>query len=470
MQLNDESFILIQHYFTRVCKIAGCFDSDVSPFRIIPATMMSYSKPVFLLLQASSAAQLSRQDPKMRYKALSLQSEAFSAVRTEIASLRGSIVSDELMLSCIIAGLTSSWYDVNDIGSSHVLGSQVLLSLWLTSKSNHLKYHETFILGAYVYWLAISAFVTGDPKSSFHFQGVLQQTLHNMEMSHDIVDDTEVPDSYRRIFPHPLTGFSMQTVICVGKVGSLCRVAHNETVQSLQTFPLNGADRQQNLENKARSVEKELLGLIQTHQNKFQDPQDSQTTIDEILIVGEAYRCAGLLQLYMTFPQLLQEQMLDLSNRDNESWEENLLFELYTQEVTSRKGFTTLQHNWLRSLAFHILSLLETIPPTSGTRVLQGLPVLIAATWLVDSMNDGITTQTPLEHPRLPLRKSSKSKEDWREIVRDGLRMHAEYVGLQQVSRILEIVEEVWKRDDEGKGKCHWIVVVASMGLQTLYG
>jgi hypothetical protein len=162
--------------------------------------------------------------------------------------------------------------------------------------------------------------------------------------------------------------------------------------------------------------------------------------------------------------------MLGLSNKDNESWEENLLFELYTQEVTSGNGFTPSQHNWLRGLAFHILSLLETIPPTSGTRVLQGLPVLIAATWLVDSINDGITAQTPLDHPRLPLRRSSKSKEDWREIVRDGLRMHAEYVGLQQVSRILEIVEEVWRRDDEGKGKCHWIVVVASMGLQTLYG
>jgi hypothetical protein len=470
MQLNDESSILIQHYFTGVCKIAGCFDSDISPFRIIPATMMSYSKPVFLLLQASSAAQLSRQDPKMRYKALSLQSEAFSAVRTEIASLRGSIVSDELMLSCIIAGLTSSWYDVNDIGSSHVLGSQVLLSLWLASKSSLLKYHETFILGAYVYWLAISAFVTGDPKSSFHFQEALQQTLCNMKMSHDIVDDTKVPDSYRRIFPHPLTGFSMQTIICVGKVGSLCRVAHNETVQSLQAFPLLGSDRQENLEKKARAVEQELLGLLQTRQANFQDPQDSQTTIDEILIVGEAYRCAGLLQLYMTFPRLLQEQLLDLSHKENDSWEENLLFELYTQEVTSGNGFTPSQHNWLRGLAFHILSLLETIPPTSGTRVLQGLPVLIAATWLVDSINDGITAQTPLDHPRLPLRRSSKSKEDWREIVRDGLRMHAEYVGLQQVSRILEIVEEVWRRDDEGKGKCHWIVVVASMGLQTLYG
>jgi hypothetical protein len=429
--------------------------------------MMAYSKSVFLLLQASSAAQLSRQDLKMRSKALSLQSEAFSAVRIEIANLRYSLVSDELMLSCIIAGLTSSWYDVNDLGSCHVLGSQVILSLWLASKSSRLTYQQTFILGAYVYWLAISAFVTGDPRSSFHFQGALQEMLRSVEMSHDIVDDTEIPESHRKIFPHPLTGFSMQTIICVGKVGSLCCLAHGEAAQSLRNFSSNGADRQGTFEKEARSIETELLDLFQARRTNFQDPQDPQTTIDEILSVGEAYRCAGLLQLYMTFPELLQQQTRNLPNEHNEISEEDLLFDSNTRGINANKEFTPPQYYWLRSLAFHILSILEMIPSSSGTRVLQGLPVLIAATWLVDPLSDGTTAQAPFEHPRLPLRKPSKSKEEWREIVRNGLRIHAEYVGLQQVSRVLEIVEEVWRRDDEGPGKCHWIVVVASKGLQT---
>jgi len=464
-QLNDESSVLIQHYFTRVCKIAGCFDSKISPFRIIPATMMAYSKPVCLLLQASSAAQLSRQHPKMRLKALSLQSEAFSAVRAEITNLHGLVVPDELILSCIIAGLTSSWYDVNDLGLCHVLGSQVLLSFWLTSKKSRLEYHQTFILGAYVYWLAISAFVTGDPKSSFHFQEALQGSVRNLEMTHDIVDDRDVPESQRRVFPHPLTGFSLQTFICVGKVGSLCRSAHSEAFKHLP----KGADHHETLVDKATSVEAELLGLSQTRLSTFQDPQDSQTTIDEILAVGEAYRCAGLLQLYMTFPHLLQQYKRDLSNYQKCDAGEDGSFDAKSREAALGKRFTPSQHNWLRSLAFHILSILETILPTSGTRVIQGLPVLIAATWFVNPMNDD-TFQAPFEHPRLPLRKSTKSKEDGREVVRNGLRMHERNVGLQQVSRVLEIVEEVWRTDDAGEGKCDWIILVASKGLQTLYG
>ncbi|KAE8448875.1 hypothetical protein EG329_008877 [Mollisiaceae sp. DMI_Dod_QoI] len=401
----------------------------------------------------------------MRPKALILQSEAFSAVRAEIATIHGSIVSDELMLTCIIAGLTSSWYDVNDLGLSHVLGSQVLLSLWLASKTNHLKYQQTFILGAYVYWLAISAFVTGDPKSSFHFQEALQSSVGSLEMSHDILDDSDIPETHRKVFPHPLTGFSMQTFISVGKVGSLCRLAHSEVVYNIQ----QSANHQAILEQRARSVEMELLGMFQTRQHNFQDPQDSQTTIDEILTVGEAYRCAGLLQLYTAFPHLLQPHTPGLAAIHNEIPEEDLLFDLNTRETTSHKEFTPLQHNWLRRLAFHILSILETIPATSGTRVIQGLPVLIAATWFVDPVQDD-PHQAPFEHPGLPLRASSKSKEDGRGLVRNGLRMHEKYVGLQQVSRIIEIVEEVWRSDDEGKGKCDWIVLVASKGLQTLYG
>ena len=422
--MNDESSTLIHYYFTTVCRIAGCFNSDVSPFRFIAASMMAYSKPVLLLLQASSAALLSGQHPKMRLKALSLQSEAFSAVRTEIGNLQGPIVSDELMISSIIAGLTSAWYDVNDIGTSHVLGSQVLLSLWLTSKGKYLNYQETFILGAYVYWFMISAFAAGDPWQSFHYQEALQQTVFNLEMCQDIVDDTDAPKDLKRIFPHPLTGFSMQLFITIGKVGSLCRLSHSEIDQSkgLQDF----------LREKAQSLASELLDLTQSPQSNFQDPQDSQTTIDDILGVGEAYRCAGLLQIYATFPHLLQQEarqpvLKDYGNTDTEEPSETQTF-----RYNSSEEFAPLQHNFLRALAFHIVNLLETIPATSGTRVLCGLPVLIAGAWLVDEMNtnqlglNDCGVRRPFKYPQLRLVESSYSKESARETVREGLRRHSE--------------------------------------------
>jgi hypothetical protein len=410
--------------------------------------MMAYSEPVFLLLQASSAAQLSRQKSEMRIKALTLQSEAFSAVRKDIGHVQRrkgeGLVSDELMLSSIIAGLTSAWYDVNDIGLSHVLGSQVLLSLWLGSKRNRLSHQENFILGAFVYWICITSFVVRDPEGGLEFQQGLLAHVRSLEMGHNTVEDAGSFKSDPGILPHPLTGFSTELFICVGKVGSLCRLRQNGNLMS--------DERLQLLEATARTIELELLDLQQSFQTNFTDPQDPSTTVEEILSVGEAYRCAGLLQLHTTFPQLLQHYYQKPPATD------------------SMEEFTPWQHNWLRSLAVHILKILESIPPTSGTRVLQGLPAIIAASWLVDPMSSTYPSLPGIQHPRLPLTKSSASKEHWRGAVRSGLQMHEQYVGLQQVSRILHIVEEVWRLDDRGEGKCHWMVVVASKGLQTLYG
>lgn len=471
--LDDEASILIRHYFTKICNIAGCFDSALNPFRTLASSMMSYSRPVYLLLQASSAAHLSRQRPEMRIKALSLQSEAFSAVRDDIAKIQGprrSIVSDELMISSIIAGLTSGWYDVNDLGESHVLGGQVLLYLWLKPQRNRLQYQQTFILGAFVYWLMISAFVVGDARASFEYQDNLLNTVNNLEISRDIMDDTDIPEHLRRIIPHPLTGFSIKLLISIGKVGSLCRIRQSRSEQS-DEWEIGDT-----LEYKAQLVELELLDQVQCHQTNFKDPEDPQTTIDEILSVGEAYRCAGLLQLYTTFPQLLQRQSLQSSRAPNFGMfsEPSLEAEMEAMILNSRGDFTLSQHNWLRALASHICSILISIPTNSSTRVLQGLPVIIASTWLVNPMtpqpSESITSDDAFEHPLLPLRTCSTTKEQWRESVRRGLHLHGEYVGLEQVSRIINIVEEIWHLDDEGGKKCDWMVVVASKGMQTLYG
>jgi len=469
--LDDEATLLIHHYFSRICKIAGCFDSDLNPFRSLASSMMSYSRPVFLLLQASSAAHLCRQRPELKIKALSLQSEAFSAVRDDIAKIQGptrSIVSDELMISSIIAGLTSAWYDVDDLGQSHVLGGQVLLYLWLKPQRNRLQYQQTFILGAFVYWLMISAFVVGDARGSFEYEDNLLNTVKDLEMSHDILDDTDVPEHLRMIIPHPLCGFSIKLLISIGKVGALCRMNQCRLQEP------NDWEFGDSLEYKAEIVEKELLEHIQGHQNNFKDPEDTQTTIDEILSVGEAYRCAGLLQLYTTYPQLLQRQVQQASYVGAVSSEFSLESAMEAMILNSRGEFTLLQHNWLRLLASHICSILISIPTNSSTRVLQGLPVIIASTWLVNPMTsqtlDMAESYNAFEHPHLPLRSFSNTNEQWRDSVRYGLRLHGEYVGLEQVSRIIDIVEEIWQLDDEGGKKYDWMVVVASKGMQTLYG
>lgn len=468
---DNDAPALIDHYFTQICKIAGCFDSALNPFRIFAKSMMQYSKPVYLLLQASSAAHLSRKDPAMRIKAISLQSEAFSAVREDIGKLQTdytqSIVTDELMLTSIIAGLTSAWYDVNDVGQSHVLGGQVLLYLWLNPQRQRLQYQQTFIIGCFVYWLHISAFVVGDPHESFHYQTALQETVESLDMSCDIEDDSHVPKAQRRIIPHPLTGFSMKLLLVIGKVGSLCRIAQSG-------LPLESGAT---LEDEAWNLEQELLSHAPSPApTTFTDPQDPTTSIAEILRVGEANRCAGLLQLYTQFPSLLQRH----ARHPAETFEASFGREMEAVRLNTLGLYTPEQHNWLRGLAFHICGLLDDIPKASPTRVLQGLVVLIASAWLIEPLPSDFGKEKAFEHPQFDGGNGAGGgdggwggdvqKEYWREKVGQGLRFHGEYVGLEQVSRVLDIVQEGWRRNDEGGGKGGWMAVVAEKGLQTLYG
>jgi hypothetical protein len=307
----------------------------------------------------------------------------------------------------------------------------------------------------------ISSFAAGDPWQSFCYQEAQQATVANLDMCRDVVDNEHVPEEQRKVYPHPLTGFSNEVCLAVGKVGSLCRLHYNSM-----------HDRRDLLEEKAIMSEKELLDLEEFESGNFQDPQDPKTTVEEILSVREAYRLAGLLQLYDTFPHLLNQHAQSSPSPEASS----------PKFETKEQPHTPTQHNFLLALAVHILRILATIPPSSGTRVLQGLPALIAATWLADPHSSTIAV---FEHPHLPLKlppaqpipldeQTSSSKQYWRDRVREGLRKHDEYVGLQQVSRVLDIVEEVWRLDDrrgkDGGEKCKWMVVVARKGLQTLYG
>lgn len=322
----------------------------------------------------------------------------------------------------------------------------------------------TFTIG-----FMITPFAVGNSWESLHYQEVLYRTICNLDISHDVSDDTNIPKMLRRTFPYPLTGFSFQLYTSVGKVESLCRLYHQGDAWTESS--------RQYLEQKARSVETELLDLVQVCQPNFEDPQDPNTSLDEILGVGEAYRFAGLLQLYSTFPRLLHQTKTTPTSETRSSFD--ALSDMDFDNPSSCKEFTPSQYNWLRALAIHILRILVRIPASSGTRVIQGLPVLIAASWLVDPLTthqvhvaslDQPHIHTILPHPRLTVEESSFSKDHWRRLVRKGLQEHNEYVGLQQVLRILEIVEEVWRLDDLGFKKCQWMEIVASKGLQTLYG
>ena len=121
---QEQSSVLLSHYFDIVCKFNSSFDSEHNPFRGQVPEMMAQSPLVFYCVLSMSAAHYHRKD-NANASPLVFQTEAVSYLSRELATtdylaitsgdearnmsvstrLRGA--KDELLLSTILLGMTS---------------------------------------------------------------------------------------------------------------------------------------------------------------------------------------------------------------------------------------------------------------------------------------------------------------------------------------------------------------------------
>lgn len=109
----EQSSILIHHYFSLVCRINSCFDSACNPFRSQVSGMMVQSPLVFYCVLSMSAAHLYQHETAS--VSLEFQTQAMSHLSSELAGLnltpagagQSRTVTDELLLSIILLGMTS---------------------------------------------------------------------------------------------------------------------------------------------------------------------------------------------------------------------------------------------------------------------------------------------------------------------------------------------------------------------------
>lgn len=127
----------------------------------------------------------------------------------------------------------------------------------------------------------------------------------------------------------------------------------------------------------------------------------------------------------------------------------------------------------LNALAINTLSLIASIPDTSGTRAIQMLALIIAGSTLrygrdedTDTLRSGGYVQS--------IFSARPCIFYWRTFVEDRLQTIIRYVGLDTVRRASTIIRETWKRADEevvgSRGMVYWVDVMIENGLETLLG
>jgi hypothetical protein len=387
----------------------------------------------------------------MGSEALRLQAQAFSKARSRIDSvIRQSMhVSDDLMLSIVLLGLTASWYDLNDTGAQHLAGAQVLMAHWLGGIQFRPNYQESFILGCFIYWQTISAFVVGSPEETLLQQEFWEGVLVNFEIN--TMNSIPAEKEGAKTVPHPLSGFSARLYLLVGQVGSLCRTRLKSCVSPIETNEYI---------TKSQVLEKKLWGLDLSARNVFIDLYDHQTSVEDIQKINEVYRCAGLLQLYHYFPELLRMPGCPFTTKADD-------------DGTSLIG--SLSSVSLESLAVLVLQILIEVPDISGTCSIQGIPLLIAASNLgLPDLSTYDASQSSELHQHVGVMNNHrkpqiKTMAQCRHFIRHRLSKIDVYVGLKPVQRVREIVDEIFRRKDKGEA-CDWLHVLQDHGWETLLG
>ncbi|KAI2821452.1 transcriptional regulator family: Fungal Specific TF [Aspergillus niger] len=192
---------------------------------------------------------------------------------------------------------------------------------------------------------------------------------------------------------------------------------------------------------RAKAIEDALQSYRTLSIHQIEDTADSRTPVDHLQRIASIYRLVGLLQLYMTFPELHGAHSVDFS----------------------------LTHSIL-GLATNVLTTIGVLPHTSGVYCLLTIPLIIA----------GSALQLPCFSSDVP---TSMLQQDtylfWRNFVRERVKTVQEIVGLVTIGRAQKILDKVWfladmrraaEDPDQEWEYIQWTEVMSSENLESIFG
>ncbi|BAE64778.1 unnamed protein product [Aspergillus oryzae RIB40] len=253
------------------------------------------------------------------------------------------------------------------------------------------------------YWEAMVAIVTTQsPRSLEYLIPFCKQENH----------DTLV-------YPNPWTGASTTIFIYAAEVSTLCR--QNRLTKHLSTS-LASTEVCENIFHeqltKAGELEAKVLQYSPPVSGCIKDPDDRFTPVSHLQCLAQIYRFSVLVQLYLTFPDLLQKSNTTMSTLDTD----------LSNETSQR----------------------------SLNEIIVGIEKAILSVHSSDFM---------ILH--------------WRSLVRQKLKVLHEFVRLDPVPRALQILEAVWLRADlcvsnrtntSTQVFIHWLDVMNEERLESIFG
>ncbi|EOD44038.1 putative c6 zinc finger domain protein [Neofusicoccum parvum UCRNP2] len=485
--LVEPGMALVEHYFKNVCALYSSFDSVLNPFRTAVGRIWDSSPSVYYAIQSMAAAQLANFNPRMVVTGLELQRKAYQHLQDEMALVTAGCQSSErALLAILLLGLTACWHDEADLGLTHLAAARALIYPRLIApvppENRIIRRQNQFFEESLIYWEMLIGFVsqesavndsTGRHSKPWQSGGGLGPL--GIASSFMSGNRGNAFTGGNKLLPHPWTGIAPNVQMLFAEVGRLIR--HERLSQQQRPFsrrrgspsdPLGYSTRppptspsaQQEDRDKhawATLLEEQLLSSDLPAAADLIDPGDAHTARRDFVQLGEAYRCAALLEVYRVYPRILKRRLG--ASSPSRGWEKTGICSLTPSTPGTAREDTDLRI-WLNSLALHVLGLLEEMPHSSGTCSTQPILLVAAAGELrfVSSLD------------YFDLHANNEKVRRARGFVRERLREFAKRLPSKPLMRMMQLVEEVWRRLDAGEPDVFWLDVMWEKGWQTVMG
>ncbi|KAJ4286040.1 hypothetical protein N0V90_013387 [Kalmusia sp. IMI 367209] len=424
--VDDVESVLIQHYFKDVCALFSTFDSALNPFRTTILRIYQDTPSIYYAIQSMSAAHLANTFPNMAQVGVDMQGRARNALRTELS----------LVQSGQLARWQCAWRE-----EFLATARSLILPRLLSNTDGEQKQRETqFFEESLIYWEMLMGFVTPDAMT-FAPSGLRARGTPKK------VSSARKPDG--KIVPHPWTGIAPTIQILFAEVGRLVRRERMREV----TSNIDIRRQQENISN-AATLEEDLLAAEYPLADEIADLGDEMTSKQDFVVIAEAYRCAGLLELYRVFPSILRRRL----GTKKFEWADNVDFKFPTPRYETPYEDTDTKL-WLNSLSMHILDMIDSIPSSSGTICIQPILLVAAASELrfVSSVDF------------FDVYANDAKVRRFREFVVKRLQEYAMRLPAKPLRKMIDLIKEVWCRQDNGDN-VFWLDVMDEKGYQTVIG
>lgn len=415
------STTLIEYWFRNICPVRSTFDSNINNNRTLAKNSWATSEPVFYTMQVMSAVCLADTMPQLGEILPTLREQATLAIMQGISQVRNlsiARVTVDLVFAVLAMGTSSHWVLPGNSDYSWLESARDLLSIWAVGISAADALLHAYFHQALTYWEMLLAVIGRGSNSSAiekrrqRYRGRLRRAMFLEASDPDALADEPLPFSSSLkplgTRPNSWCGISNEVIEIFGQVLALCRSAC-EYRQEKTSLTLDSTSKALCDIAVAHELAKELLSmdfdtivLLEEVQGFYVETQDDKTPVSHLLQTAEAYRKAGLLQLYLTFDDLIIDTTC---GRDGAATKDSLPGEATQKESRARS---------LVDMALQLVATLKEIPPESGSKFIHPMLYLSAAAGLrFDAHSCGSREPRVAEEINSASFDSSVSGADW---------------------------------------------------------